>query len=938
MPARKVIVVESSSEGEDDIVEFKRSSKKQKTEPTKQGNGSAGKRNKPVTPKQENGSAAKRKVKQESPKENAPASKKDFSSPKQENGSAGKSKKVLESPKQEKGPVGKSKAKGGSKSKTGGVARFIGAPIKKDEAARRWPEQYDSKKSKKKLEEDDSDKKRKPSDEEVDEASGPSKCIAHYSKAEVDGTVYELGNCVFVHSGGEQDYIGRIIEMFEDDKKDTWFTAQWFYRVEDTAIKTVDDIKHDKKRVFYSEVKDFNALDCLVAKVKVIRLSPMHHFNILNPKAVPPCDFYYDMGYDISYSRFYSLPPELEVGTDVSDITNCNEISLGPASSSQSENRSDSSEATSGAHKEYSLLDLYSGCGGMSTGLCMGASLSSVKLVSRWALDLNPNACKSLEYNHPETQVRNESAEDFLSLIKEWKNLCDKYAKVENVDDSKARGRRRASLVASDDESEDDSGPPAPGEFEVEKVVGIRYVSKSESQEAGIEMKVRWKGYGASDDTWEPLDGLSSCEPSIKKFVIEGKRKRILPLPGDVDVVCGGPPCQGASGFNRFRNKENPLECERNKQIVVYMNIVDYLKPRFILMENVVDILRFANGILGRYALTRLVKMHYQAQLGMMVAGCYGLPQFRMRVFLWGAAPSEKLPPYPLPTHDVVPKGGIPQEWERNMVAYDENKKPTLLRPLTLGDALRDLPPIQNSETRDEINYGGGARTDFQRFIRLPKDVLTGACSLASCKKQKMMLHDHRPLCLNVDDYQRVCRIPHQKGANFRLLPGVIVKEDNTVAIDETVERELLPSGKPLVPDYAISFVKGRSPKPFGRLWWDETVPTVVTRAEPHNQAILHPEQDRVLTIRENARLQGFPDYYKLFGPVKERYIQVGNAVAVPVGRVLGYSLGLAIRQVAANSSLMELPPKFPQALMNSAQQISDIPLEAQEVAGDAED
>ena len=38
-------------------------------------------------------------------------------------------------------------------------------------------------------------------------------------------------------------------------------------------------------------------------------------------------------------------------------------------------------------------------------------------------------------------------------------------------------------------------------------------------------------------------------------------------------------------------------------------------------------------------------------------------------------------------------------------------------------------------------------------------------------------------------------------------------------------------------------------------------------------QAILHPEQDRVLTIRENARLQGFPDYYKLFGPVKQRWI-----------------------------------------------------------------
>ncbi|KAH7283945.1 hypothetical protein KP509_34G031800 [Ceratopteris richardii] len=567
----------------------------------------------------------------------------------------------------------------------------------------------------------------------------------------------------------------------------------------------------------------------------------------------------------------------------------------------------------------------------MSTGLCMGATLSSVRLVAKWALDLNPNACKSLEYNHPETKVRNESAENFLALLKEWRKLCDKYVKSEDVDDSKGRGRRKNAVVSSDDEDDDDSGPSKPGEYEVEKIVGIKFASESESGKGSVQMKVRWKGYSSSDDTWEPLENLGDCDDCVRKFVIEGKRKKILPMPGDVDVVCGGPPCQGASGFNRFRNKENPLQCERNKQIVVYMDIVDYLKPRFVLMENVVDILRFADGILGRYALSRLVQMHYQAQLGMMVAGCYGLPQFRMRVFLWGAAPSEVLPPYPMPTHDVVPKGGIPQEWEHNMVAYDEKNKPTLLRPLTLGDALRDLPPVGNAETRDEINYGGGARTEFQRFIRLPKDVLTGVSTVASCKKQKLMLHDHRPLNLNIDDYQRVCRIPHQKGANFRMLPGVIVREDNTVALDETVERELLPSGKPLVPDYAISFVKGRSPKPFGRLWWDETVPTVVTRAEPHNQAILHPEQDRVLTIRENARLQGFPDYYKLFGPVKERYIQVGNAVAVPVGRVLGYSLGLAIRHAIPSSSTMILPPKFPQSLMNSAQQISDIPLEPQD-------
>lgn len=91
------------------------------------------------------------------------------------------------------------------------------------------------------------------------------------------------------------------------------------------------------------------------------------------------------------------------------------------------------------------------------------------------------------------------------------------------------------------------------------------------------------------------------------------------------------------SGFNRFRNHQAPLEDIKNRQLIVYMDIIDFLKPKYVLMENVVDILKFAGGFLGRYAIGRLVAMNYQARMGMMAAGSYGLPQFRMRVFLWGA-------------------------------------------------------------------------------------------------------------------------------------------------------------------------------------------------------------------------------------------------------------------------------------------------------------
>ncbi|XP_023643233.1 putative DNA (cytosine-5)-methyltransferase CMT1 [Capsella rubella] len=125
----------------------------------------------------------------------------------------------------------------------------------------------------------------------------------------------------------------------------------------------------------------------------------------------------------------------------------------------------------------------------------------------------------------------------------------------------------------------------------------------------------------------------------------------------------------------------------------------------------------------------------------------------------------------------------------------------------------------------------------------------------------------------------------------------------------------MLDSGKPLVPIYAIKYRDGKSKKPFGRLWWDEIVNTVVTRAEPHNQRILHPIQDRVLSVRENARIQGFPDCYRLHGPDKQKYIQVGNAVAVPVGVALGYAYGMASQRLCDDKPVIEYPFSYPECL-----------------------
>lgn len=784
-------------------------------------------------------------------------------------------------------------------------SNFVGVAIDMVDAMRRWPHRYEFDRSKGKCTRPVNQTADGISRERGKENKVVAECIAHYSMADVNGIIYELGDCVHVNSDSGPDYIGQIIEFFETNDRQCWFSAQWFYYLNDTAIGKHEAKGHDKRRVFLSTMKDDNLLECINRKLKVIHVPALTRFKCKH-ESIPPCNYYYDMGYDYAFSTFKSLLNDTELAsTDSASTTSSNN---GPNVLLNNVSNINSGKGRSGViNSELSLLDLYSGCGGMSTGLCIGAKLSGVKLMTRWAVDRNSYACESMKYNHPETKVRNEIAEDFLHLIKEWKKLCEKY--IECRDYKKAattkidRHNSRSYRKSGDDSEVDDK------EYEVEKIIDIRCVDSSLSKLSGIQFKVHWKGYGEDEDTWEPYESLMNCEECIKDFVALGIRKRILPLPGDVDVICGGPPCQGATGLNRFRNVEAPLDDPQNYQIVVFMDIVDFLRPRFVLMENVVDILKFAGGTLGRYALSRLVKMHYQARLGMMVAGCYGIPQFRMRVFLWGASPLENLPAFPLPTHDVVVKGSFPVSWEHNAVAYEEIDKPQLHEALVLTDAISDLPPVKNSEDRDEMPYNRSCHSDFQHLMRLPKEGFNEENSSGS-KRSRKKLFDHRPYMLNEDDFERTCKIPKRKGANFRDLEGVIVRPDNSVELDLD-NRIMLASGKPLVPDYAVTLLQGHSLRPFGRLWWDEIVSTVVTSPEPRTQAILHPEQDRVLTVREVARIQGFPDYYRFFGPVKQRYMQVGNAVAIPVAKALGYELGLAIQRKSSSSHVVKLPSDF---------------------------
>ncbi|KAM7500288.1 hypothetical protein LguiA_024702 [Lonicera macranthoides] len=698
--------------------------------------------------------------------------------------------------------------------------RFAGEPVPAVEARAKWTRRY--------LHE------RKNKDKNVASSCGSNRCESdeeevlqaqcHYTKAIVDGIGFDLYDDAYVKAGeGEQDYIAKIVEMFEATDGQLYFTAQWFYRAEDTMIKKQSQLI-DKRRVFFSEIRDDNPLDSIVSKVKITQLSPNVEL-AAKEKAMSAFDLYYDMRYLLPCAFTTIDTDNLKADSDESSVISSEGNSDGGIVGTTS-NVAKSSAICKHQESNMTMLDLYSGCGAMSTGLCLGAALCGVRLVGRWAVDLNPQACKSLEINHPGCKVRNEEAENFLKLLVEWEKLCKQFKLLgsEHFEDVSSKPEN------SNDEEEGEGPAVSSDEFEVGKLLAVCYGDPNKDKKPGLYFKVPISQRNKIHSYF------SNCEESIKEFVTRGYKSRLLPLPG-------------ISGFNRFRNKDAPLKDPKNNQLLVFMSIVSFLKPKYVLMENVVDIVKFSEGCLISYAIGRLVSMNYQARLGIMAAGSYGVSQCRFRVFLWGASVNEAslsqtLPQFPLPTHEVVGRGVVTNDYKDMVVQHDEKDSYMLEESPLLGDAISDLP----------------------------------------------------------------------EGANFRDLPGVLVGADNKVKWDPSVERVLLHSGKPLVPDYCMSFVGGRSSKPFGRLSMDEMVTTVVTRAEPHNQIILHPNQDRVLTVRENARLQGFPDCYKLSGPIKERYMQVGNAVAFSVSMALGYTLAKAT-QKAPNNQPLVLPFKFPNCL-----------------------
>ncbi|CAM0876888.1 unnamed protein product [Alopecurus aequalis] len=364
-------------------------------------------------------------------------------------------------------------------------------------------------------------------------------------------------------------------------------------------------------------------------------------------------------------------------------------------------------------------------------------------------------------------------------------------------------------------------------------------------------------------------DCISTSEASERAAKLSDEKIKNLPVPGEVEFINGAPPCQGFSGMNRFNQSPwSKVQCE---MILAFLSFAEYFRPRFFLLENVRNFVSFNKGQTFRLTLASLLEMGYQVRFGILEAGAFGVAQSRKRAFIWAAAPGETLPDWPEPMHVFAsPELKINLPDNKYYAAAKSTAGGAPFRSITVKDTIGDLPLVENGASKPTIQYGSEPVSWFQKKIR----------------GDSLSLSDHISKEMNELNLIRCKHIPKRPGCDWHDLPDEKVKLSTGQIV------ELIPW---CLPNTAKRHNQWKGL--YGRLDWEGNFPTSVTDPQPMGKVgmCFHPDQDRIITVRECARSQGFPDGYRFAGNIQNKHRQIGNAVPPPLAYALGRKLKQAI-------------------------------------------
>ncbi len=332
-------------------------------------------------------------------------------------------------------------------------------------------------------------------------------------------------------------------------------------------------------------------------------------------------------------------------------------------------------------------------------------------------------------------------------------------------------------------------------------------------------------------ETLERNLGVKTYCDSVNKESVTA----VLEEVGKIDVLVGGPPCQGFSTSGK-----RALDDPRNQLVLAFLDAVEIARPKVFLMENVSGFKSFQGGNLFSDVVARANAMGYKTRSAIVQASHHGVPQRRRRFILVGAIEGLSLDEFSFNPSLQVEEG----LFARNFDSHTDVPVDPSQEAWTLWDAISDLPEINAGETG--FDYATNPRNELQKYFRARSTALSDHVAMG-----------HRPGFVEMMSY-----IPQGKSA-------------------------LDPDINPLIPE-EIRPTKG-FPNSYSRLRPNSPSPTITRNfTTPSSANCIHPLLNRALSIREGARLQTFPDWFEFEGSLEDKRLQIGNAVPPILGKALG--------------------------------------------------
>jgi DNA (cytosine-5)-methyltransferase 1 len=317
------------------------------------------------------------------------------------------------------------------------------------------------------------------------------------------------------------------------------------------------------------------------------------------------------------------------------------------------------------------------------------------------------------------------------------------------------------------------------------------------AEEAGIDVRLAVESNPHATTTYAKNHPRTLRFPHDIRLLTERRLNRF----GHVDIVFGGPPCQGFSTSNQktrgFDNPENWLFLE-------FLRVVNILTPDWTLFENVTGISETEGGFFLNELISGLENLGYTCSSWILNAADYGVPQLRKRLFVIGSQHGIEVEP----------------------------PEPSIGKPITVLEAISDLPSLPNGASYGWMSYKCKPDSDYSRQMR------------GTLKRSP----NHLVTKNNEQIIERYRHIP--QGGNWEDIPSELMNNYKDTSKCHT--------------------------KIYYRL--DSNIPSVVIGNYRKNM-LIHPFENRGLSVREAARLQSFSDYYRFFGSIGFQQQQVGNSV-----------------------------------------------------------